>query len=322
VTRNTLIGVDGVWRTSTFLGSRNLLVGGWTALSTGDVGPGRRTGWGFDAQYPNDKWNCELLTSEFGDALTPALGFLPRPGTRWYQAGCGFKERPSKTGRFPWVRTQDLESYYSRITDLNGINETWRYFLTPFSTNFESGEHIELNWAYEHEFLLKPFAIVSNVLITPGSYRFSRGRVLARTSKHRPLQAGTTVWFGQFYSGHLTQWDQYVKWTAAQGRVELGITTTNNFGRVKEGAFVQRLWQAQAALALNPNLVLTTFVQYDNQSQNVGTNTRLRWTIQPGNDFLVIWNRGWQRLITSRDDLSLIPESEVLAVKLQWTFRK
>jgi hypothetical protein len=321
-TRNTLIGFDGLWRTSTFLGNKNLLIGGWTALSIGDVGPGRRTGWGIDSQYPNDKWNCEAQISDFGDALTPTLGFLPRPGTRWYQAGCGFKERPSKDGRFPWIRTQDLENYYSRITDLNGINETWRYFLTPFSTNFESGEHIEFNWALEHEFLPKPFAIVPNVLIAPGSYRFSRGRVLARTSKHRPFQAGSTVWFGQFYSGQLTQWDQYVKWTAPKGLVELGITTTNNFGRVKEGGFVQRLWQAQAALALNPNLVLTTFIQYDNQSQNVGTNTRLRWTIRPGNDFLVIWNRGWQKQVTARDDLSLIPESEVLAVKLQWTFRK
>jgi hypothetical protein len=34
-----------------------------------------------------------------------------------------------------------------------------------------------------------------------------------------------------------------------------------------------------------------------------------------------VWNRGWTRLILTRDDLSIIPDNEVLAVKLRWTSR-
>jgi hypothetical protein len=41
----------------------------------------------------------------------------------------------------------------------------------------------------------------------------------------------------------------------------------------------------------NPNLVLSSFIQYDTESQNVGTNTRLLWTIKPGNDLFIVWNR-------------------------------
>jgi len=33
------------------------------------------------------------------------------------------------------------------------------------------------------------------------------------------------------------------------------------------------------------------------ESQNIGTNTRFRWTIKPGNDLFIDWNRGWQRKI-------------------------
>ena len=69
-------------------------------------------------------------------------------------------------------------------------------------------------------------------------------------------------------------------------------------------------------------MVLTNFLQYDTDSQNVGSNTRLRWTIKPGNDLFVVWNRGWQRLVPAPRDLSLVPDSELLAVKLQWTFRR
>ena len=58
----------------------------------------------------------------------------------------------------------------------------------------------------------------------------------------------------------------------------------NDFAHLPVGNFVQRLWSVQAAYAWSPNLVLSSFVQFDTESQNVGTNTRLRWTIRPGND--------------------------------------
>ncbi len=66
--------------------------------------------------------------------------------------------------------------------------------------------------------------------------------------------------------------------------------------------------QVNLAYAFNPNLVLTSFVQYDNESQNVGNNMRLRWTIEPGNDLFIEWNRGWKREILYRDDLSIVPD--------------
>ena len=97
--------------------------------------------------------------------------------------------------------------------------------------------------------------------------------------------------------------------------------TENNFGRLPAGNFTQRLWQLQTAFAWSPNLVLTSFIQYDTESQNLGSNTRLRWTMRPGNDLFIVWNRGWKKLILNPRELNLIPENELLAVKLRWTFR-
>jgi hypothetical protein len=146
--------------------------------------------------------------------------------------------------------------------------------------------------------------------------------VEAQSSPHRAVEAGSTTRFGTFYSGTLTQWEQYIRWTSPKGKLQFGLTTDNNFGHLKEGNFVQRLWQVQASYAWGPNLVLTNFLQYDTDSQNLGSNTRLRWTIRPGNDLFIVWNRGWQRLVLSPRDFSLVPENELLAVKLRWTFRR
>jgi hypothetical protein len=104
--------------------------------------------------------------------------------------------------------------------------------------------------------------------------------------------------------------------------VQLEADLENDFGHLPQGNFVQRLWQLQGAYAWNPNLVLSSFIQYDTESQNVGTNTRLRWTIKPGNDLFIVWNRGWQRLVLSPSETSIVPQSDVVAVKIRWTFRK
>lgn len=66
--------------------------------------------------------------------------------------------------------------------------------------------------------------------------------------------------------------------------------------------------------------MLSSLIQYDTGSQNVSTDTRLRWTIKPGNDLLIVWNRGWQRIVTD-PHVSIVPQSDLIAVKLRWTFR-
>ena len=81
------------------------------------------------------------------------------------------------------------------------------------------------------------------------------------------------------------------------------------------------LWQLEFPRAWGPKVVLTSFIQYDTESQSIGGNTRLRWTVKPGRDVFIVWNRGWQHLL-NRPDLILRPDSEFLAVKLRRTFRE
>ena len=317
---NTLAGLDAIWRTSKFRGSKNLLLGAWTATTQGDVRPGSKVGWGFKIDYPNDLWDCATSVNQYGDALEPLMGFLPRSGVRRTAGGCNWQPRPSKDGPLRWIRQEFFENQYVRYTDTRGIVESWEYFMAPINVRFESGDRFEFNWNPHGETLLAPFEVAPGVIIPPGSYDFTRWRLEAQTSEHRPVQFGTTTWFGTFFNGHLTQWQNYLRWTSPKGKIQLDLDTENDFGHLPQGNFVQRLWSLRGAYAWNPNLVLSSFVQYDTASQNVGTNTRLRWTIKPGNDLFIVWNRGWQRIVID-PQVSLIPESDLIAIKLRWTFR-
>jgi hypothetical protein len=322
IRRNTLAGFDAVWRTSEFFGDKNLQIGGWAAFSSGAASPGDRSAWGFAVDYPNDLWECGASLNKFGDAFDPALGFLPRPGTRQMNGECKYKPRPGKDGPLRWIRQEEAEIEISRVTNHNGVVESWEIKVQPLDIELESGDRVELGWHPSYEYLPEPFEIAEGITLPAGGYRYDYFTAELKTSPHRLWEFGTTTRLGAFYSGRLLQQQGYLRVNSSAGSWQAGISTEQNFATTVQGKFVQRLYQVNLAYSFSPNLFLTSFLQYDTESQNLGNNMRLQWTLKPGNDLFIVWNRGWRRIILSPTEQSLLPETELLAVKLRWTFRR
>ena len=318
--RNTFAGADAVYRTSKAFGNKNFLIGGWLGATAGDQPAGEHKGWGYKIDFPNDLLDCSHTLHHWGEGFDPELGFLPRPGTQRLAVSCAYQPRPSKEGPFRWVRQEFFENEFTRYTNAAGFLESWRYFMAPINVRMETGDRFEFNWVPSYEFLARPFEIEAGVVIPPGRYPFTRWRLEAQTSEHRAFSFGHTTWFGTFYNGTLTEWENFARWSSAHGNTRIEVSTVNNFGRLPQGAIVQRLWQLQTQYAWSPDLSINSFVQYDSESRNFGSNTRFRWTIKPGRELFVIWNRGWKQSIGS-PDLTLRPESDQIAIKLRWTWR-
>jgi hypothetical protein len=153
-----------------------------------------------------------------------------------------------------------------------------------------------------------------------GSYDFQRYGLVLQTSPQRPIQFTSQSFIGGYYSGHLFHQTNSLTWTPLHGKVEAGITADNYFGHSQQGNLVEKLWQFKGALSWSPNLSLSTFVQYDNISFGLSSNTRLRWTFRPGDDFYVIWDRTWVR-DAARSGINIDPEAESVTAKIRWTFR-
>lgn len=83
------------------------------------------------------------------------------------------------------------------------------------------------------------------------------------------------------------------------------------------GDFNQKLFGTRARFNFSPDIQLSSFIQYDSESNSFGTNTRFRWTFHPQGDLFVIYNHN---LLDLHDHW--IKESNQLEVKLQYTFRK
>lgn len=320
VGQNTLVGIDALWQTSTLRGDKNFSVGAWATTSSGDLPEGKHGGWGLKIDYPNDLWDVFALVKEFGEGMEPALGFLPRPGTRWYQGGGAYQPRPGP-GPFDWARQFYFETYLTIVDRLDGTTESWRLFTAPFNVQLESGEHLEANFVPQYEYLGESFEIAPGVVIPPGEYHFTRYRVEAQSSRHRPWRIGTTVWFGDFYTGDLLQAEAFASWTTAAGRLRTEASLEYDDGELPEGRFIQRLMQFKSAYSFNPDTILETNIQYDSESRNMGLNARFRWTIRPGNDLFLVYYRDWLHPDGTEGRLTFKPLNEYLTLKLRWTFR-
>ena len=62
---------------------------------------------------------------------------------------------------------------------------------------------------------------------------------------------------------------------------------------------------------------MANLVQFDNDSNLLGLQSRFRWILKPGNDLFVVVNRGWERELGDR----FRPVSNRFSLKFQYTFR-
>ena len=316
-THNHFGGVDSVWTTSTLFGDKNFAAGAWVAGSHSDGVRSRSNGWGAAIDYPNDLWDINASVKVLGDALDPALGFLPRPGTRQFNSYTAYQPRPKHS----WIQQFFFEFQPRVVKDLDGRTLTWRVFMAPFNIESHSGVHLEANYAPEFERLIEPFPITNRVTIPVGEYRFNRFRIDAQSSPARPMRVGTTTWFGEFFDGRLTQVNSFITWTQLSGHLQLELDAENDFGHLPFGNFVQRLLQSKVIYAFSPSLILSSFTQYDTETRQVGVNNRLRWTIRPNADLFVVWNRGWMHVLGDQE-ASFAPLSDQVVVKLRWVYRR
>lgn len=293
--KNSLAGFDLTYRTSRFLGDRNLMAGGWYAHSWNADDAGRHhQAYGLRLDYPNDLWDVNASYSYYGDAFNPGLGFLARGNVQMLNAYLAFQPRPEKGLIGELVRQFFYEIELSAYWDLQGRLETWRIFTAPLNLRSESGEHIEFNVIPNRDVLPYDFEVSRGVVIPRGSYDFTSCRAEFNSASYRPWTVDVSWSFGQFYAGHYD--DATLGFGLKfKGYATLGVNANIVRGRLPQGVFSENVYQIKADLFFSPDLGLLSYIQYDDISKTLGANIRFRWRISPGNDIYLVYTKNWER---------------------------
>jgi len=317
---NTFLGMDAAWETTHLFGDRNFNASAWTARSVGNPVPGYAGGWGARVSYPNDLWTWHLSYNQFGPALYPALGFLPRPGIRTLDGGFAYQPRPNPLGHFGWARQFFYEFYGHYTAATTGELLDWRFFVTPFNFQLADGTHFEVNWMPHFQRLTQAFEVASNVTIPAGDYRYNRYRIQANSPAGRTWQIGGTIHAGRFYNGRLTQVDGSVAYATPGGHWSVRLSAESVFGRLPEGDFVLRLYGLGLTWAGSPAVTLSNSAQYDTISHRVSVKSIFRWHLRPGSDLYLVWNHDVPVITTNNPEGNGVTGGNQLVAKLAWTF--
>jgi hypothetical protein len=304
-----LAGADFTYQTSTFKGDKNFMVGAWGLLNNRQELEGDKTAIGFKIDYPNDLWDIAFTYRRIGDAFDPSLGFVPRRAYNMFAGGANYMPRPD--GKL--IRQHIMQSRFFIYTDLKGRWESYDIFTAPVHFLLESGDRFEFNIRPTGESLTEPFEISDGVVIPEGDYHWMRYRLELEGASKRRINGMATWWFGSFYGGSLHQIDLKMNWRPIS-TITLEMAYERNIAELPYGDFTRDLFSSRLLLNISSNLNISTYWQYDNDTQSIGSYSRLRWTFLPRGDLFIVYKHNLKTDITSRWEY----ESNQLIFKLSY----
>jgi len=307
-----MAGADFTYQTSQLGGDKNFLAGAWgLTMNREDLAGGSDSAMGMEVSYPNDLWDATFSWKRIGEDFDPSLGFVPRRGINKYRLGLAYQPRPE----WSFVRQMFYEFSGTYITDLDNRLETYRVFTAPVNWNLESGDSLEFNVVFEGDRPDAPFEVADGVVVPAGSHQWRRYRLTTETARKRPLRAELAWWFGDFYDGKLDTYEAVLVWNPFP-LLKLEMTGEHNRGRLPTGNFTEDLYGLRVVFNFSPDLTFTCFAQFDNQSQILGTNNRLRWTITPESELFFVVTYNWTTVASQ-----FAPESYETVFKIQYELR-
>lgn len=292
--RHTL-GIDLDLFTSRFLGNRNLQFEAFYVWHTDPVLERRtiladRSARGLRLNYPNDVWQAHVSFRELGDHFAPAVGFTPRNGFRRLNPQISWNPRPAWASA---VRRFEFQASLERLSDLDGVLETRRIGIRPFGVRFHSGDSVNLNLDTQYERLTTPFEIADGIVLPPGEYSFSDARVNFWSANQRSVSVNVEFNAGEFWSGRIRGTELGID-LRPSGSVSLGGQVELQDIDLPQGRFSTFVSRLDASWYPTPWTSLGSRLQYDDVSERLGLNVRLRWIVRPGSDFYMVYAHDWQ----------------------------
>ncbi len=320
---NTLVGFDINYKNSTFAGNRVVTASAWSQNSIHSGFDSKQTAYGLSLDYPNDRINWESSFREFGENFDPALGFVNRVGIRQYKGSWRYRWRPSGD-----INTIDARLSGVVTTDTSNSLETAVFGFRPLVLATEINDRIELRFTHFHDVVEVPFAI-DDVFIPTGTYDWDEGMIFLSTSSSRPVRVILDFGGGSFRDGTNLRAAPSIEWRPSHHwllsfsyRLDQfwipgqKLLADGSLGPKKDRDFRIHLTQMNVNIAFTPDLTWNTIVQWDSVSENMGLNSRLRWTITEGRDFFIVFNQDF----TTEDADVKVARTEPL-ITLDWTFR-
>ena len=238
-------------------------------------------------------------------------GIVPRTDIRQTNMEMMLGPRPGRLG----IRQIEFGAALDYISNLDNLLQTRQIDFKPLVLRFDSGDSLNTSITSQYELLQEDFRIHPDYKSPAGGYRFNWYTTSLRSAQRRNIWASIGSRWGGFYHGRRTDYTVSAGYKVA---VPLYLEAAYERNRVHlpDGSFTVNISRFNANILFSPDMTLYSFLQYDNQSRNLGWQSRFYWILKPGNEIILVWNSSWIDPLESRQ----LGDS-TLRFKINYNFR-
>ena len=310
---NSLAGIDFRYQNTRLPNGRTVESEFWYQKSETDGLDGDDGAWGARFWMPNSAgFRGGLGIKEIQRNFNPALGYLNRGDIRDTSGEFGYTHRP--TGNH--VRSVYTGGTIQRIERLTGGVQSE---ATKFRVKFENqtGDTLTLLAQREKEGLVAPFEVSRGIAIPVGEYAFELYGAALATGPHRRLVTNIVAGAGEFYDGKRKIANVQVEWIPIPQFRAL-VAYNHNDIDLPHGDFVRRLVRLGVDFVYSSKLSWVNLVQYSNDSEVAGINSRVHWIPEAGRELFVVLNHNLEDIDRDSEFHSSFAD---LSVQYRHTFR-
>jgi len=316
-TDNNVAGVDFRYQNTRFSDRYTMRSNTWYQQSDTDGLTGNDKAFGVDVNLDTqgDGPAGSIGYTYVGEDFNPALGFANQRGI----------EQFSLQGRYrkffrdhPVLRVYNLFSRFNQTRDLETgelVTENW--FARLINLNTHRGDQLGIGFARNREGLARDFEIRPGIVIPAGKYTFMNLNTQLDFSNQRNFAPYVGFNIGDYYDGDRVEYSGGLEWRPDE-HFYLNMNYSYQDIELPQGDFIVRLVSANVNYAFDSKWSWVNLIQYDNFSDSVGINSRLRWNPQAGEDLFVVINYNFD---TEGTFSRLSREKSEIALKYTKTFR-
>ena len=169
----------------------------------------------------------------------------------------------------------------------------------------------------EKEGLTESFEIAQGIEIPAGNYSFGSVTVGLDTGAHRPFVTSLSYGTGDFYGGRRDTIGAEVEWTPIPRFRAMAGYQYNDI-ELPQGSFIRRLARFGLDVIFSSKLSWVNLLQYDNDSEIVGINSRLHWIPQAGREMFLVLNHNLEDFDRDNNFRSSFAD---VSLQYRYTFR-
>ncbi len=275
--------------------------------------------------YSKPNIRVEFLAQAIGANFDPQVGYLPRARFN----------RFAPEAYYSWYPKSRLINNHGPGTDIDFVGNDL-YGITDadynlwYSINFQNTASFFLRIRQDYGLVFFPFdptfpqdTVKAKIKNLPYKSHYYWNSVILnfQSNMRRKLFYGIQARLGQYYNGHRVNIDGNFSYRL-QPRMVFSIDYSVNHISLPSAynSVDLLLIQPKFDFTFSKKLFWTTYIQYNNQINNININSRLQWRFRPVSDLFVVYTDNYFAEANSHGDFFYVgqPKLRALVVKLTY----